>query len=84
MDPQGKILLALSLALLTSAIFRAIVGKRRDSWFKRSLPKSLITVKGTFGDAFALGVPKTFQGLMVTCALLLMVGSEIAAVCYLL
>ena len=84
MDPQGKILLALLLALLTAAIFRVIVGKRRDSWFKRSLPKSIITVKGTFGDAFALGVPKTFHGLMVTIALIFAVGSEIAAVCYLL
>ena len=84
MSPEGKIALCLALVFTTAAIFRALVGRRRDAWFRRILSKSPIAAKGAFGDALALGMPRTLKGAAVACALALSCALEAAAVWLLL
>ncbi len=84
MASEGKIALCLALAFATAALFRALVGSRRDAWFRRVSLKSPIAAKGAFGDAMALGTPRTRKGAAVACALALMCAIEAAAVWLLL
>lgn len=72
-----KIALCFAAALLTTCVVRFILGNRRDLWFKRSQPKFILTVRGKIGDYLALGYPKTIQGLIILCALLLVLCAEI-------
>lgn len=84
MSPEGKTALCLALVFATAAVFRALVGRRRDAWFRRILSKSPIAAKGAFGDALALGMPRTLKGAAVACALALSCALESAAVWFLL
>ncbi|MGN0909344.1 MAG: hypothetical protein ACI4NA_06955 [Succinivibrio sp.] len=84
MTPEGKTALCLALALATAALFRVLVGRRRQAWFRRFTPKSPVSAKGAFGDALALGTPRTLKGAAAACALALACALEAAAVWLLL
>ena len=45
MTPVAKILLCLALSLLTAFAVRLCLGDRHEKWFKRQIPKSVITLR---------------------------------------
>lgn len=77
-----KILICFALALVTTIVVRFVLKEKRDLWFTRSMPRSLITVRGAFGQYLSLGYPVTWQGYIVLCALLLIIACEITLVIY--
>ena len=80
MSPATKIIICFIAALTTAAILRLILGKKRELWFKRQIPKSVITLRTRLSMYIAIGSPKTWQG-MVICLILLGI---IALECYLI
>ncbi len=84
MTPAGKIFLCLVLSLATAIIIRILLGKKRDLWFERKVPKSFITMRTKLSMYVAIGTPKTVQGAAVACILLAAVTLERLAVCFFL
>lgn len=75
-----KIVICLTLALLTAFGVRLAVGSARDRHFRRSQFKSVISIRGKIGDSLALGYPVTFKGLLIWLALIALIALECYAV----
>ncbi len=73
-----KILVCLIFATLSAVAFRFAMGSKRDLHFKRSSPKSILTLRGKLGEYLALGYPKTLTG----AAICLCLTAFIAAGCF--
>lgn len=71
-----KILICLGVALVTTILVRFLLQSKRDQWFKRSQPRSLLTARGALGSYLSLGYPVTWQGFAVTLALVLGILGE--------
>ena len=79
-----KILLGFVVCLLTTFIFRFAIGDNRDLHFKRSVPKSFLTLRTPIAMHFALGYPVTAKGYALLALLLLILWLEISCIAYLL
>lgn len=77
-----KIFICFMAALISTVILRFALGKRRDQWFTRSVPRSYLTIRGAFGYYLSLGYPVTWQGFVVLGGLLLCIAAEIALILY--
>lgn len=80
MSPAAKIILCFIAAIITAAIVRFMLGEKRELWFKRQIPKSVITLRTRLSVYIAIGSPKTWQGALVCISLL----SVIALECFLI
>ncbi|MDY6321635.1 MAG: hypothetical protein SPL30_01800 [Succinivibrio sp.] len=76
MSPRNKVFLALFAALATAAVVRALLGEKRDRWFKRQRPKSLVTLRSQISMYFAIGTPNCPQGYAVAALLMAAVAAE--------
>lgn len=79
-----KILLGFVVCLLTTFIFRFAIGDNRDLHFKRSVPKSFLTLRTPIAMHFSLGYPVTAKGYALLALLLLILWLEISCIAYLL
>lgn len=79
-----KILLGFVICLLTTFIFRFAIGDNRDLHFKRSVPKSFLTLRTPIAMHFSLGYPVTAKGYALLALLLLILWLEISCIAYLL
>ena len=61
---------------------RFALKEKRDLWFKRSPPRSFITLRTPIAMHFALGYPVKKQGYVVSICLLLAILCEILFVAY--
>jgi hypothetical protein len=82
MTPVFKILLAFIVCLITTFIFRFAIGKNRDLHFKRSPPKSFITLRTPIAMHFSLGYPITLKGYVLLALLLFILWMEISVIAY--
>lgn len=58
-------------ALITTLALRLYLGQRCNLYFKKSAPKSVITLRGSVGYHLALGYPKNIKGFLITSLLVL-------------
>ncbi|MDO5351565.1 MAG: hypothetical protein Q4E81_01930 [Succinatimonas sp.] len=65
-------------------IFRFAIGDNRDLHFKRSVPKSFLTLRTPIAMHFSLGYPVTAKGYALLALLLLILWLEISCIAYLL
>lgn len=72
-----KILICFVTLLLTTILVRFLLKEKREQWFKRSTSKSIITIRGKFGEYLALGYPICLQGYLVHLGLLFIFAIEI-------
>ena len=84
MTPVAKILLCLALSLLTAFAVRLCLGDRHEKWFKRQIPKSVITLRTRLSMHLAIGTPVNRQGAAVSAALVAVILLECFLVCHFL
>lgn len=80
MSPAAKIAICFCVALLTAFIARIILGEKRNLWFKRQVPKSIITLRSQISMYFAIGTPTCRQGFIFSSALIAVIIFEIAII----
>ncbi len=83
MSPVIKILIAFLLCVATTIALRFLLGKKRDIYFRRSPPKSFITLRSQVSMHLALGYPVTKEGFLISLALVLVLIGEIFLVAFL-
>lgn len=83
MSPVSKIALCFCIALITAFIARIALGKRHDLWFKRQIPKSIITLRSQISMYLAIGTPTCKQGLYFSIGLVLFILIEILLIWHL-
>ncbi len=71
-----RIILCFAVALVTVMAVRFALGRYHDVWFKRSIPKSLVTLRTKLQCWLALGYPVCREGYIVTGALLFAIALE--------
>lgn len=71
-----KILICFGLALFTTILVRFALASKRNTWFKRSKMRSMLTQRGALGEYLSLGYPTTWQGFVVLLGLILILILE--------